>query len=175
MPNILQKALYNISSGAPLLLSFAVVWWFEKRTCTVPAICIISSLLLIILMLVSFCYGKHNLPSIEITVTDVSPHDGYIVAYIISYILPFVTMVIEDCNLFLLCTVSLVVVLIAPLINSSMPSPILFMCKYHFYQVNAANGVSGYILISRRKIRKAKDVKSVKRIFEFLLLDVGGM
>ena len=56
-----------------------------------------------------------------------------------------------------------------------MPSPILSVMGYHFYQVNAANGISGYVLISKRKIRNAKDVKAVKRIFEFLLLDVGGM
>ena len=165
MLNKLQKALYNISSGAPLLLSFAFVWLFEKHTWKVPIICIISSFLLIICMLAAFAYGKNNLPSITITVTDVSPHDAYIVTYIISYLLPFVTMVIEDYNLFLFCVISIAIVLVIPIINSAMPSPILSVMGYHFYQVNAANGISGYVLISKRKIRNAKDVKAVKRIF----------
>ena len=175
MPNIYQKALYNISSMAPLLLSFAVVWWFEKYSWKIPVICIVCALFLGVFMLIAFAYGKRNLPSIPITVTDVSSHDAYIIVYIISYLLPFVTMVIDDCNLFLLCVLSVVIVLVAPLINSAMPSPILFVKRYHFYQINAANGVSGYVLISKRKIRKAKDIKNVKRIFEFLLLDDGGM
>ena len=84
-------------------------------------------------------------------------------------------MVIEDYNLFLFCVISIAIVLVIPIINSAMPSPILSVMGYHFYQVNAANGISGYVLISKRKIRNAKDVKAVKRIFEFLLLDVGGM
>lgn len=175
MPNIFQKALYNISSGAPLLLSFAFVWWLEKHTWQIPVICIVCALLLIVFMLIAFAYGRRNLPSIPITATDVSPHDAYIIAYIISYLLPFVTMVIEDCNLFLLCAISIAIVLVAPLINSAIPSPILFVKRYHFYQVNASNGVSGYVLISKRKIRNVKDIKTVKRIFEFLLLDEGGM
>ncbi len=175
MPNNFQKALYNISSGVPLLLSFAFVWWVEKHTWQIPVICIVCALLLLVFMLIAFAYSKRNLPSIPITVTDVSPHDSYIIAYIISYLLPFATIVIEDCNLFLLCGISIAIVFVAPLINSAMPSPILFLKRYHFYQVNASTGVSGYVLISKRKIRNAKDIKTVKRIFEFLLLDERGI
>lgn len=175
VPNILQKAMYNISSGAPLLLSFAFVWWSEKNTLQVPIICIVSTLILVSFMLIAFAYYKRNLPSIPINVTDVSPHDTYIIAYIISYLLPFVTMVIAECNLFLLCAISVFIILVVSIINAAMPNPILLLLGYHFYHVNAANGVSGYLLISKRKIRSAKDVKIVKRIFEFLLLDVGGI
>ena len=32
MPNIMQKWLYNLSAGAPLLAVFAVVWYCEEKT-----------------------------------------------------------------------------------------------------------------------------------------------
>lgn len=42
---------------------------------------------------------------------------------------------------------------------------------YHFYSVSAENGISNYILISKRSLRNSKHLKSVQRIFEYLLLD----
>lgn len=112
---------------------------------------------------------------IIITVTDVSPNDAWIVAYIISYILPFASMALDDYNLLLLFSTSVAIVLVAPFVNSAVPNPLLALSRYHFYQITAENGVSGYVLISKRKIRSAKDVKRVNRVFEFLLEDVEGM
>lgn len=31
MPNIVQKWIYNLSAGAPLLIVFAIVWYCEKE------------------------------------------------------------------------------------------------------------------------------------------------
>ena len=175
MPNFLQKWLYNLSAGAPLLLVFSIVWYCEEMTWTVPIVCSCISIALIVLMLVAFAYGKRNLPPITITVTDVAPHDAWIVAYIVSYLLPFASMAMEDYNLLLLFSISAAIVLLAPFINSAIPNPILALFRYHFYQISAENGVSGYILISRRKIRNARAVKRVNRVFEFLLEDVEGL
>lgn len=92
MPNFLQKWLYNLSAGAPLLLVFAIVWYCEKRIWIVSAVCVGLATLLMVLMLVAFSYGKRNLPPIIITVTDVSPNDAWIVAYIISYITIYIIL-----------------------------------------------------------------------------------
>jgi hypothetical protein len=46
------------------------------------------------------------------------------------------------------------------------------MGGYHFYQATAENGISNYVVISKRKIRHKKELKKVKRVFEFLLIDV---
>lgn len=175
MPNFLQKWLYNLSAGAPLLLVFSIVWYCEKKTWTVPIICACVSIALTVLMLVAFAYGKRNLPPVAITVTDVAPHDAWIVAYIVSYLLPFASMAMEDYNLLLFFAISAAVVLLAPFVNSAVPNPLLVLCGYHFYQITAENGVSGYVLISRRRIRNAKTIKLVNRVFEFLLEDVEGI
>lgn len=175
MPNFLQKGLYNMSVGAPLLMVFAIVWYCKKRTWIMSGVCVGLAILLMVLMLLAFSYGKRNLPPITIMVTDISPHDAWIVVYIISYILPFASMAPNDYNLLLLFAISAIIIFVALFVNSAVPNPFLTLSGYHFYQITAENGVSGYILISKRKIRNAKDVKRVNRVFEFLLEDVEGM
>lgn len=173
MPNFLQKWIYNLSSAAPLCLIFAFVWWTDKQTWIVPLVFIGLSVALIISFEVSFAYSKRNLPPISIRIEEVSPHDAWIVAYLISYAVPFASLMIDDFNVGLSCAIALVIILIAPFVNSAVPNPLLFVRGFHFYQVKAKNGVSGYVLISKRKIRKATEIRHTQRVFEFLLLDEG--
>lgn len=175
MPNFLQKWLYNLSAGAPLLIVFSVVWYCEKKSWIIPGICICAAILLTVLMRIAFVYCRRNLPPITINVTDVAPYDVWIAVYIISYFVPFISMTLDDCNLLLFVAISAAVILVAPFVNSAIPNPFLFSRGYHFYKIGTQNGVSGYVLISKRKIRNAKEIKRVNRVFEFLLKDVEGI
>ena len=83
-------------------------------------------------------------------------------------------MIIDDLNLTVCFVVALAIAIIAAHVNTAIPNPILFFQRYHFYSVGAENGISGYILISKRKLRKKQDLKAVNRVFEFLLLDMEG-
>ena len=60
-----------------------------------------------------------------------------------------------------------------PRVNTAIPNPILFLRGYHFYQVSGEHGISGCVLISRRRIRKAKDLKMVNRITDSNLNHTG--
>ncbi|PWL82888.1 MAG: hypothetical protein DBY24_02735 [Prevotellaceae bacterium] len=173
MPNFLQKWIYNLSSAAPLCLIFAFVWWTDKHTWKVPLVFIGICVALILSLEVSFSYFRRNLPPISVRVDEISPHDAWIIAYIISYVVPFASVVIDDFNVVLSCSIAIAIILIAPFVNSAVPNPLLLIKGYHFYQVKAKHGVSGYVLISKRKIRNADELKHVKRVFEFLLLDEG--
>ena len=175
MPNSLQQFIYNISALAPLLILFSIVWLFQEQTVTLPIISGCTGILLIILMKVAFKYGKCNLPSITIAVTSISTHDKCILTYIISYLFPFASITLTDYNLHLLWGISAIIIVVAPLVKSAVPNPILFFVGYHYYTISAENGVSGYVLISKRNIRNVKDVRKVRRVFEFLLEDVEGM
>ena len=94
--------------------------------------------------------------------------------YIITYILPFASMIINDLNLIMCSVVAFAIAVIAAYVNTAIPNPILFFQRYHFYSISAENGISGYVLISKRKLRKKQDLKAVNRVFEFLLLDTEG-
>lgn len=174
MANNLQKLIYNLSAVSPLCFFFAFLWYIQKRTPIIPMICICFGFLLILCFVCSFSYSQKHVAPIIVRVTDISPNDGLIVAYIISYIFPFASMIIKDFDMVICVIVAAILVIIIPFVNSAMPNPLLVLLGYHFYQISTENGVSGYLFISKRKLRKAKDIKTVKRIFDFLLIDSEG-
>ena len=171
MANELQKILYNLSVAAPLLIVFSFVWIIQKKTWTVPVFCIAIACILIVYLLWLLSYGRKHFAPMTIRASEIAPNDGSIMVYIISYVLPFASLVVDDVNVLVFGLVGLVIALGAAFANTPIPNPILFCRKYHFYSVSAENGVTGYILISRRKLRKKQDLKNVNRVFEFLLLD----
>lgn len=170
MPNFLQKWIYNLSAASPLCVIFAIVWWIEYSSWIVPIICIFFSIILILVFRFSFVYCKQNLPPISIRISELSPYDAWIVAYIVSYIVPFASVALNDLDPILSGMIAIAIIVIAPFVNSAIPNPLLFMCGYHFFQIKSEHG-SSYILISKRKIRNAKNVKHIQRIFEYLLME----
>lgn len=171
MANIIQRFIYNLSAAAPLSYILALVWYFQKGTPTVPIVCICIGTVLVICFKLSFSYGKKHIAPIAIRANDISPNDGWVVAYVVSYLLPFASIAVKDFDIAICGLIAAILIIIAPYINTAIPNPLLFCMRYHFYQVIAENGISGYVLISKRKLRKAKDLKTVRRVFEFLLLD----
>ena len=87
MANNLQKLIYNLSAVSPLCFTFAILWYIQKQTLTVPATCVCLGTFLILCFALSFSYAKKHVAPIMIRVTDVSPKDGWMVAYIFSYML----------------------------------------------------------------------------------------
>ncbi len=163
-----------MSVASPLLIIFAFVWYIQKEEWTIPIICIAVSIVLILCLLRMFTYGKKHLAPITIRTNDISPSDSWVVVYIITYIMPFASMIINNLNLIVCTIVAFAIVIVAAFVNTAIPNPILFFLRYHFYSVGAENGISRYVLISKRKLRKKQDLKVVNRIFEFLLLDTEG-
>lgn len=173
MPNSIQKLIYNASAAAPICFVFAVVWIIQKRTFVVPFICTGLGILIVFLFEKSFSYGKKNLAPIVIRTSGISPHDGWVVAYIITYLFPFTSVVIKEFDLIICSIIMFLIALCAPFVNTAIPNPLLSLQKYHFYQIDSENGIS-YTLISKRRFRKKQDLKQVNRLFDFLLIDEEG-
>ena len=94
--------------------------------------------------------------------------------YVISYLLPFASMAIDDFDITVCGIIAAALIAIILFANSVTPNPLLFLRKYHFYEISAENGVSGSLLICKRDLRNAKHITTVKRVFEFLLIDSEG-
>lgn len=171
MANMAQKFIYNITTSVPLLIVFSIAWYLQTGDYKVSIAFIIVAIILLVLFIISFSYAKKHLAPIPIRVNDISPNDGWIIGYIISYLLPLCSIAFEEFTILLLSIISLAIILILPLCNSSIPHPLLFFAKYHFFQVSGEHGASGYVLISKRKLRRNQDLKTVYRIFEFMLID----
>lgn len=169
--NTLSKIIYHISTVIPLLCTFALTWYIRKGDYIIPLAVICIGIFIGSLFILMFIYGKKHLAPTTIRVSDISPSDSWMIGYIISYILPFANVVLEDFNLILCVVIAIIVLSLLPFMNTAIPNPMLIFYRYHFYQVSAENGVSGYLLLSKRKLRKKQDVTCVGRMFEFILLD----
>lgn len=173
MENIVQKFIYNVSTVAPLSFIFALVWYLQKQTIKVPLISVTFGIVLIVLFSISFSYGKKHVAQINIRAIEISPYDGWVVLYLLSYALPFASMALKNFDVTICALIGITLAIIAPYVNTSIPNPLLWVKRYHFYHISTENGISGYTLICKRKLRKSKDLRTVNRIFEFLLLDAG--
>ena len=131
MGNKFQKLLYNLSAAAPVCFVFSIVWLIQKKTWQLPVVCVAIAIAIILLFYKSFEYGLKNLSPIPIRTADISPNDNWIVIYILTYLLPFASIVIDDFNLIVCSAIALLIAIVAPFINSAIPNPLLFIKKYH--------------------------------------------
>ena len=173
MANKLQLIIYRLSAFAPLCFVFAWVWYQQKKTPFVSVICLLIGLALILQLAFSFSYGKKHIAPVLVNITEITAEDKWLWGYTLSYILPFTSIVLSEFDLYAILAIAVTVALLVPSVNSASPNPLLFVRGYHFFTVKAENGIE-YVLISKRQLRKSKDVKYVRRIFEYLLLDEVG-
>ena len=171
MANTIQKLIYYFSAVAPVCITFSLVWIIQGKGIVLPVILVSTSLVVVVLFSVAFIYGYKNIAPTTIRVTDISTDDLWLLGYVFSYLLPLANMVIDEWNLFILAGISLTIGVVIPFINCAIPHPLLFFRGYHFYNLTTENGISSYILISKKKIRNKKEIKLVGKIFEFLLIE----
>lgn len=171
MANIIQKIIYNLSAVSPLCFAFALVWYIQEKSMWVPLIAVGIGSILIILFSISFSYAKKHLALIQIRTSNIKPCDKWFAVYFISYFFPFASVAVRDLDIWICAVTGAAIVLVFSFMNSAIPNPLLLIRLYHFYQIDAENGIGDYVLISKRKFRNKKEVNVVNRVFDFLLLD----
>ena len=172
MGNSIQRLIYNLSVTAPLTLVLAFVWYQQLDTIVIPLALVVLGIVLTVLLYASFGYAVKNTESISFRAVNISSKDGWLIAYVISYLLPFASIGLKNFNILVTGAVAIGLILAVSFINTAIPHPLLFIRGYHFYAVSGANGVANYILLSKKKaLRNNKQIKSVKRLFEYLLLE----
>lgn len=173
MLNNIQKTIYNLSAIVPICVIFSIVWYVQMKTLTISIISIAVGLVLFILFECSFYYGIYKLETVYIRATNIAPYNGWIVPYLVSYVFPLTSIFIKDLGLIACFVIGLLMVFITLRVNTISPSPILFLFQgYKYFKVTTENGISDYILISKSNIRDVKKLKTVKRIFEYMLINI---
>ena len=172
MGNKLQRLIYCASATTPLLFVLTAVWHLQHGGVIVPACFVGAGIILGGLLYASFGFARKSGEFISFHATEIKPTDGQIFAYIVAYLLPCASIIIKDYSLPITAGLAIIVIFTAIFINASFPHPLLFLIGYHFYIVNSASGVSDYLLISKRvSLRNKTQVKSVRRWFEYLLVE----
>lgn len=181
MANRFQKLIYFLSAESPILIMFALVWLIGKSTWAkpiiiswkVPLVLTLFSILLIVVFNHSFDYGKKNLQTITISASEISGGDEWIVAYIISYLLPLAEFQFGEMIKPVVGAVILMLLAVMTFTDFMTPHPILYLRRYHFYKLDVEGAHAGYNLISKKKLKRPSDVKHVSQVFEFLLIRQG--
>lgn len=174
MINKLQKALWILSSGAPMLATFSIAWYITKSTDMISLFFIAISVILIIIAIAIFHSIKTRLSILELRAKKVTQNDKCILAYIVSYLLPFASIAFDKYNPYLFIGIATLVFITALLAHTPTANPLLFLVGYHFYDVETENGIGNYLVISKRNIRNKNELKKIIRVTEYLLIDVSG-
>lgn len=187
MANKLQKLLFNLSTMSPLIVIFTIVYWLEQD------ISIVSrqegkthlNIVAVVLVIIAFAsisfstYGlwfvkacNKKLERIPIGIDGIVPHDVWVIAVLLSYVLPTAGVVFKDLNPCSHIVVILFGLLFLALSNTILPNPLLMLRGYHFYKITTIDGSGDIILLSKRKdIQNRNAVKTAMIAFHYMAIE----
>lgn len=111
-------------------------------------------------------YGE----SFSFQVKKVEPNDALLLGIVITYILPFFSKA-SDITAPLIISIFSLGFIFFWFTDSILPSPLMRVMSFRFYKIESATGVV-YTLVSNRDILDPKDVKTVKKISNYMLMEV---
>lgn len=174
MANKLQKLLYNLSAISPILWIFSVLWYLEKSEVFVSVLSTCIGIMLAVYYFVFIYLCKNKMAKISIITQEIIPNDKWLIGYLIAYAIPFTSLAFDDINVIIFSLVSIVIVIAMMIANTSIPNPLLYLRGYHYYLVKSENGISEYLLASKRNLRSKSELNNVTRVFEYFIIDRGG-
>src|SRR5690606_28396289 len=126
MANGLQRTIYNLANAVPLAVMTALAWYIEFKTWRIPVILLAAAVFVTVVFAICFYYGKNNCSIKSINVSKIISKDSWLVAYVISYVLPFTYMVISDYHIVTFIVVGLMLVLVFIPAIMALPNILLF-------------------------------------------------
>jgi hypothetical protein len=168
MRNWLRAFLF-VSAFSPALITMAYVRYdlFGWRTDVFQLIVI--GLLGSLLPIAVIKLVKNQGESFNIKVKKIESSDFMLLAFVASYLLPLILKG-ADISVNAIAVVLVITGILLWLISSLPSHPLLRLLKFKFYKLESSTGMV-YTLISRREIRDPKEVRSVKKLSETMLME----
>lgn len=188
MANRFQKFLFNLSTMFPLVFILALVYWIEQE---VPPLIngengelqlVPQSIFLMSIMLVSVFFSlyslffvricRRRLEPIPIAIDTIVSNDAWVIAVLLSYVLPAASFVFTDNNLYIAGAIIVVLLLVLAISNVIFPNPLLMLEKYHFYKITNVDGGGEICLLSTRAgIVNRDSVSEIICAFDYLAIE----
>jgi hypothetical protein len=168
MPNIPVRIILFFSSYAPLFLIIAVRGWRDSRDFAV-ALVAVSVVSVIVCFL--FLHIARKLAADRIKVDSVASRDGDSMSYIVTYLLPFLAVKLNDMTD--VGSLSIVLLVIAVLyVNSNMiyTNPVLNIAGYHIFEICDADGKTSALISRHAYIRTDSDIDVIS-LGDYVLLE----
>lgn len=161
------KLLLVLTAFAPVMLTFAAVYWFDNKK--ILALALISVAVLLVLTCTKVIkLSASQLATNPVTIKTIKPADKEIVGFVLAYLLPLARgSQFDGVPIFIVLGVFLLVVMTS---NAYHTNPLLGLIGYHFYEVTIDD--VGYTLLSKRNLHNTKAIKTVVSLTDYMLLDV---
>ncbi len=147
----------TISANATLMIVFWVVTVFS---------CVGSIALLIL--------AKKIVAPTQINVLNASSKDTELMGSLTAYLLPMLTLVVEDVNNIALICFLVIIAIMLFITKAVYINPIIFFIGYKYYSIQTSSGMT-YTLITRQKRFNPTAVKAVIEIFPEIYLEVNNV
>jgi divalent metal cation (Fe/Co/Zn/Cd) transporter len=168
MPNVLTRLTLFLSSYAPLFVIIAMRGWHESRHFAI-ALIIVATVSVFILF--AFLRTARRLTHSKATIASVISRDGDAMSYIVTYLLPFLAVKLNDPTDVL--SLGIVLSVIGLLyVNSNMiyTNPVLNIVGYHIFEVEDSNGKTTALICKRSYIRTGSELNVIS-IGDYVMLE----
>ena len=166
----LAKFLLAATAFAPVLLVYAIVSAINSNYCH-AAVFLISCAILILMCMALLRFASKQLQSREYSTETVEIVDGEVFNLLLIYLLPLITRNLDNYNWLVWILVAFAFSLVVANSYGYHFNPLLFFLGYHFYKVKEENKKITHILITRRRIYKARNTLEVARIAPYTLVE----
>lgn len=176
MVNCLQKTIYFLANGAPLIVILDIVFWkFYKEFYVWYLMVMFFSVLIILLALISFYHAKKHLQKISVKMTNIREISSRIqsILSLILFIIACIgallkTNIYTDAGSLLFITSAGTLALLEfKNILTSRCNVLLVLLGYNFYKVNLSVGISDCILITKKHLINQNEVQTVRHFWGY--------
>ncbi|OZA31006.1 MAG: hypothetical protein B7X93_01180 [Hydrogenophilales bacterium 17-61-9] len=167
MLRFLPKLLLVTTAFAPVMVTFAVVFWFDSQRSLALGL-LAGAVLAVIACVTVIKLAATQLSKNAVVIKSIKPADKEIVGFVLAYLLPLARgSQFDGVPMFVVLGVFFLVVMTS---NAYHTNPLLGLIGYHFYEVTIED--VGYTLLSRRNLHNTKAIKFVVSLTDYMLLDV---
>lgn len=174
----LVKLIWTITSYAPLMLVCGIAVFIDSLTSKqvtnqVWIGCVIFAVGFICIPLCGgLCaFAIKHLPKSKLSIQAASPGDTNSLSSMIAYLLPVVTLSMSDVNLWVLCAMVAIIILMLLWTKAVFVNPLVYLFKYRYYEIQLPSGMT-YTLISKQKRFNPQGVGAVIELFDEIYLEV---
>lgn len=167
-PSVSSRLLLFSSSYSPLFVILGILNSFGNQTVSLSLFVVA---IMSFLFLLFFLWYEKRFESHSVTITRVSPHDADTMSYIVTYLLPFISISFSDVrNAIALCILLAVVAILYIRSNLIYVNPILSLLGYHLFEVESEDGKVSTLICKRPYIRVPSKI-SVISIGDYAMLE----
>ncbi len=166
----IAKLLLVSTSLAPILVTWAFADWRVRGPALAQLGACLSAGGLLLLCALILRGSETSIAAVSFEAASVRTADTEVVGFLLAYLLPLISLGTATVDMSVLVFVAVLLALVIWSANAYTVNPLLALLGYHYYEVSNADGVS-FLLISRRDLRRVADVKAVRQLTRYVLLD----